>query len=175
MTRLGAVLALLAGCDWGLSRMNDQPRCEPGDATRWLPDRRCDQLPPSGTVPWRTPKDSGPPAITRASIERGADRFMRFCAPCHGTLGDGRSAIARDMTLRPPRSLHDRQIVAYDDEQIVDVISRGYGMMPAYAELLEPADRWAVVAFVRVLQIGQNVAVDELPVRYREEAARWLR
>src|SRR5690606_19741851 len=54
MTRpvLLALLAL-AGCDWSLSRMNDQPRCEPGDRTPWLPDYRCDQDPPPGTVPWR--------------------------------------------------------------------------------------------------------------------------
>jgi mono/diheme cytochrome c family protein len=169
------LLLLLAACDWELSRMMDQPRCEPGDVTPWLPDGRCDQEPPAGTVAWKTKLDEPRPPTTRALIVRGEDRFARFCAPCHGVLGDGRSAIAADMTLRRPPSLHEPRILAFDDRKLADVIARGYGVMPAYGNELVPADRWAVVVYLRVLQLSQNLALDELDARQRQEASRWLR
>jgi mono/diheme cytochrome c family protein len=172
--RAALCVALLAACDWELSRMSDQPRCEPGDVTDWLPDRRCDQEPPAGTVPWRSSVGEAQPRTTRALIERGADRFARFCSACHGVLGDGRSAVAADMTLRRPPSLHEPRIIAYDDRRLADVIARGYGVMPAYGYVLPPADRWAVTAYVRVLQLSQNVALGDLEDTQRQEATRWL-
>jgi mono/diheme cytochrome c family protein len=103
VTRLALLLALVA-CSWELNRMNDQPRCEPGDRRPWLPDQRCDQDPPAGTIVWRAAAVAQP-APTRELIARGRDRFARICAPCHGSLGDGSSVIALDMVLRPPPSL----------------------------------------------------------------------
>lgn len=177
MTRpvLLALLAL-AGCDWSLSRMNDQPRCEPGDRTPWLPDYRCDQDPPPGTVPWR-PQPANPPAppVTLQSITRGADRYARMCAACHGLLGDSNTPVARDMVLRPPPSLHDEIIVGYTDERIYEVITSGYGLMPAYSWQLTPADRWHIVHYVRVLQRSQATRLAELPPQRRQEAASWLK
>jgi mono/diheme cytochrome c family protein len=173
-------LALVAtGCDWQLERMNDQPRCEPGEATPYLPDRRCDQPPPAGTVPWRATRDAEqpaePPRPTRATIARGMDRYARFCATCHGLAGDGRTVVAADMLLRPPPSLHEARLVEAMDQRIYDVIGDGYGMMPAYGWVLPPADRWSVVHFVRVLQRSQAVAFLELQPARRQEALRWLR
>lgn len=175
---LALVLALpLAGCDWDFNRMNNQPRCEAGDARPWLPDRRCDQRAPDGTVAWRAPAaaELAPPRPTRASILRGRDRFARFCAPCHGSLGDGASVTARDMMLRPPPSLLGPRIAAYPDQRIFEVITSGYGLMPAYAYQLTPDDRWAVVQFVRALATSQAFRVSELPANHRQEASRWLR
>jgi mono/diheme cytochrome c family protein len=179
VTRAGClVVVALVGCDWDLGRMNDQPRCEPGDRTPWLPDGRCDQPTPFGAVPWRS---EGPrserverSAPSRLSIARGADRFRRFCAPCHGMLGDADAPIARDMTLRPPPSLHATRIVGYPDELLYDVIGGGYGMMPAYASQIAPADRWAIVHYVRVLQRSQGLAVSRLPLTRLQEAKPWL-
>lgn len=170
-----AILVLLAACDWDFNRMQNQARCEPGDSRPWLADNRCDQRAPDGTVAWREPPPGPEPAPTRLSIQRGRDRFRRTCAACHGQLGDGRSVIARDMVLRKPPSLLDPVVVAYSDERIFEVISHGYGLMPSYAYQLEPADRWAVVQFVRVLQRSQRFPLAELPAEDRKEAQRWLR
>lgn len=168
-------LVVISGCTWELERMNDQPRCEPGDRTPWLPDHRCDQPPPANVVAWReivAPIAMPPP--TAESIARGADRFGRFCAPCHGPLGDGDSAIARDMVLRPPRSLHDPKVVDAPDVSLYRTIGEGYGMMPAYGSYLAESDRWAVVHYVRVLERSQATRLAELPPAVREEAQRWL-
>lgn len=165
-----------AGCGWDFERMHDQPRCEAGDSRPWLPDRRCDQPPPDGAVPWqaRALAEVRPPA-TRALIARGRDRYDRFCATCHGYLGDSDSPVARDMKLRQPTVLLSPQVAAYDDQRIADVIATGYGFMPSYAQQLAPVDRWAVVAYVRVLQRSQRVALDALTPTERAEAERWLR
>ena len=171
------ILVALAGCSWDLERMNNQPRCEPGDRRPWLPDDRCDQAPPEGTVPWRSaPAASGPPpAPTRALVLRGADRFARMCAACHGALGNGDSAIARDMTLRKPPSLHSSLIVRYPDQRIYEVITDGYGLMPSYRWQMPAEDRWAVVYFLRVLQRSQATGVAQLSPERRQEAAPWLK
>lgn len=170
----GLLLAALVACDWDVNRMNDQPRCEPGDRRPWLPDARCDQAPPDGTVVWRAAEPAIPP-VTRASILRGADRYGRTCAACHGVLGDASTRVAEDMSLRPPPSLHDSMIVAYSDQRLYEVITSGYGMMPSYAWQLAAPDRWAVVHYVRVLQRSQAVRLDALPADRKQEAQQWLR
>jgi mono/diheme cytochrome c family protein len=176
---IGSALGLAIGAcggDGDLERMNDQPRCEPLDRRPWLPDQRCDQPAPRGTVAWRSVRAPDPvPAASRETIARGADRFRRFCAPCHGVLGDGNSPVARDMTLRRPPSLHAPLIADYPDARIHEVISAGYGLMPAYSYELSPADRWAVVHYVRVLQRSQATPLQALRPAEREEAMRWLR
>jgi mono/diheme cytochrome c family protein len=165
----------LAACERDLERMNDQPRGEPLDRRPWLPDQRCDQAPPLGAVPWRSvAPPPPPPAPSRATISRGADRFRRFCAPCHGVLGDADTPVARDMELRPPPSLHAPLIARYPDQRIFEVITAGYGLMPPYSHELPPADRWAVVYYVRVLQRSQSVPLEALAPARREEARRWL-
>ncbi|MDX2093324.1 MAG: cytochrome c [Kofleriaceae bacterium] len=174
--KLLALVLLATGCDWSLNRMIDQPRCEPGKRAPWLPDKRCDQHAPAGTVMWRSSAAAVPePAATRASILRGRDRFARFCAPCHGTLGNGASVTARDMSLRKPPSLLTPAVAAFSDQRIFDVISGGYGFMPAYSYQLPPEDRWAVVQFLRVLATSQAFPVAQLPAERRKEAEVWLR
>jgi mono/diheme cytochrome c family protein len=175
---LPALLAFasLAGCGWDGNRMNNQPRCEAGDRRPWLPDQRCDQAAPAGTVAWRAPFAAvAAPAPTRATIARGADRFARICATCHGPLGDGNSVVAADMARRPPPSLHTPRITGYADPRLFEVITSGYGMMPSYAYQLTPSDRWAVIHYVRVLQRSQAVTLEALAPARREEAQRWLR
>jgi len=171
------ILLGLAACGWDLERMNNQPRCEPGDRTPHLPDQRCDQAPPEGTVPWRAPLPAvgPPPPPTRELVLRGADRFARMCASCHGALGDGESAIARDMSLRKPPSLHTSLVVRYTDQRLYEVITDGYGLMPSYSWQMPAEDRWAVVYFLRVLQRSQSTGVAQLSPQRRQEAASWLK
>lgn len=174
--KLVIALLVLTACDWDFNRMNHQQRCEPGDSRPWLPDHRCDQRAPDGTIAWRASAPStAEPAPTRASIMRGRDRFTRICAPCHGTVGDGHSVIARDMVLRPPPSLLVPPVTGYTDQRIFETITNGYGLMPAYTYQLQPADRWAIVHYLRVLERSQRFPLAELPANAQKEAERWLR
>lgn len=170
-----ALLVALGACGWDLERMIDQPRCEADEATPWLPGGTCNQVPPDGTIPWGEPPDLERGAITRERLARGRDRFEVFCATCHGLLGDGDSEVAENMVLRPPPSLHEPRLVAAPERYLVDVIEQGYGLMPSYAREIAPPDRWAVAAYVRVLQRSQDVPLATLPAAIRQEAASWPR
>jgi mono/diheme cytochrome c family protein len=162
----------LAGCDWSLHRMQDQPRCDTWGATTLLPDGTCSQQPPDGIVAMTAEPE--PPAVTRALLERGRDRYERICAACHGFAGDGDSQVARAMTLRRPPSLVDIGVARFSDERILTVIESGYGVMPPYRAVLAPSDRYAVLHYVRVLQ-HRELALDELPPAVQQEATGWLR
>src|SRR5205823_1113974 len=99
--RVVLIAIALAGCGGGFERMDDQSRtrCDRDRATPWLPGGACDLPPPDGTVAWHdTPAPPAP--LTRALLERGHDRFDRFCAACHGLAGDGRTPVANAMTVR---------------------------------------------------------------------------
>lgn len=168
-----AVLLLLAGCDWSLHRMQEQPRCEPYEPTRLFANGACNQDPPDGVVPYGAAPIAPPPPVTAALIDRGRDRFARFCAPCHGPEADGNSAVARDMRLRRPPSLVDDAAAKLPDDKILTVIERGYGLMPPYGDVLGSDDRHAVLQFVRVLQ-QRDVAIDQLSPDLRKEALSWL-
>jgi mono/diheme cytochrome c family protein len=141
--------------------MQEQERCQ-----------QCKLRLPEGIVAFEDEGDARPPR-SRVLVERGLDRFERFCAACHGVLGDGDSDVARVMTLRKPPSLVDAHVREFDDARIFAVITNGYGVMPSYRTALAPDDRWAVVELVRVLQ-QREVAVDTLSPDEREEAKRWL-
>ena len=151
------VLLMMCGCDWSLHRMQEQPRCAQDQVSPLGDGASCDRPHPAGTVVFGAHDETAPP-LTRALIRRGRDRFERFCAPCHGVLADGDSVIARDMKLRPPPALVDPRRRALRDDQILTTIEHGYGLMPAYGDALAPADRAAVLAYVRVLQGRAEVA-----------------
>src|SRR5690606_29762514 len=96
-------------------------------------------------------------------VARGARRYEIFCAPCHGLDGEAETPVARDMALRAPPSLHERRIVESTDLYLYEVVRDGYGLMPSYAARLDPRDRWAVVAYVRALQLAARAPVAWLP------------
>jgi Cytochrome C oxidase, cbb3-type, subunit III len=111
-----------------------------------------------------------PLPVTRKLLELGRKRFDITCATCHGPLGDGNSIVATQMSLRPPPSLHK-----YNEKPpgyIFEVISKGFGLMASYAAELTIEERWAVVAYVRALQVSQAATLDRAPpdVRARLEA-----
>ena len=186
-----ATLALVTtGCEIDFERMLDQHKAEPYEASPFFDDGRSMRQPPSGTVP--VTRVTGPRELTTgrsaageyastiplpldaALLDRGEDRFRIFCRTCHGPLGDGRSAVAENMKLRKPPSLHTERLRSFPPGRLFRVISEGYGLMPSYSESLSLEDRWAVVAFVRALQLSQDVPLAELPAALREEAQPWL-
>jgi mono/diheme cytochrome c family protein len=108
-------------------------------------------------------------AITRDLLELGKRRFDVYCAVCHGVLANGQSPVARNMSIRPPASLLDN--AARPDGFFFAAMTEGYGYMPSYAPWLDAQDRWAVVAYIRALQLSQRARLDQAPpdVRVRLE------
>lgn len=99
-----------------------------------------------------------PLPINEELIRRGKERYTIFCSPCHGQVGDGQGMIAkRGFTLRRPvGNFHTERLQKMPVGHFYDVITNGYGSMYSYAARVEPRDRWAIVAYVRTLQLSQN-------------------
>jgi len=111
-----------------------------------------------------------PLPVTRKLLDVGRKRYDITCGTCHGPLGDGDSIVARQMALRPPPSLH--RYIDKPAGYIYEVATRGFGMMASYAAELTVEERWAVVAYIRALQLSQNTPAADLPpdVRQRLES-----
>ena len=142
--------------------MMEQPRVNPYDPGT---------LPPP---PLTIARGEGPslrrPHIDRGLVEEGQRAFDRVCAACHGVQGDGNSVVATKMVLRAPPSLMEPRLRALSDQQIHEVVDHGYGLMPPYVGQMTYDERWAVVAYVRALQIAAAVPVAELPAGMRGRA-----
>jgi hypothetical protein len=100
--------------------------------------------------------------VTRGVIERGQERFNIYCAPCHDRLGNGMGMIVRRGYRKPP-SYHIDRLRTVPNGYIYDVITNGFGAMPDYAAQIEARDRWAIVSYVRALQLSQNAPLHDVP------------
>jgi mono/diheme cytochrome c family protein len=110
-----------------------------------------------------------PIPISRKLLELGRKRFDITCATCHGPLGDGKSIVGSQMALRPPPSLVEPKYIAKPAGYIFEVATKGFGMMASYAAELTIEERWAVVAYLRALQLSQNTPVAALPPEIRQQ------
>lgn len=110
------------------------------------------------------PKDSNafPLPLTPALLNRGQERYKIFCTPCHGLQGDGNGMVSMRGMKHPP-SYHDPRLRQVPNGYIYDVISNGFGGMLGYSAQIPPADRWAIIAYVRALQLSRNAPVSDLP------------
>jgi mono/diheme cytochrome c family protein len=108
-----------------------------------------------------------PLPVTAQLLALGRKRYDITCATCHGPLGDGDSIVATQMSLRPPPSLH--KYVDRAPGYIFEVATKGFGMMASYAAELTVEERWAVVAYIRALQVSQSVPAAELPADVRRQ------
>ena len=110
--------------------------------------------------------DAFPQPISRATLERGRERFEIYCSPCHGRTGQGDGMIVQRGYPAPP---------SYDIERLrqapvghfFDVITHGYGVMYSYAQRVSPEDRWAIAAYIRVLQQSHHATLAEVPAEQR--------
>jgi mono/diheme cytochrome c family protein len=109
-----------------------------------------------------------PQPVTREMLERGRERFDIYCSPCHGRTGDGNGMIAQRGFPRPP-SYHTDRLRQAPIGHFFDVITHGYGIMYSYAARVEPADRWAIAAYIRVLQTSQNARLADVPDQERNK------
>jgi len=162
-----------------------QPKVGFYSESEFYQDRMAMREPPAGTVPRErivlnsglaTGKVLGPNGtetylttfplkVDRPLVALGRKRFDITCGTCHGPLGDGDSIVAHQMSLRPPPSLH-----LYADKPVgyfYEVITKGFGLMASYAGELPVRERWAIVAYVRALQISQATPIDKAPPEIR--------
>jgi mono/diheme cytochrome c family protein len=110
-----------------------------------------------------------PVPVSRKLLELGRKRFDITCGTCHGPLADGKSIVGSQMALRPPPSLIDPKYVTKPAGYIFEVASKGFGMMASYAAELTVEERWAVVAYLRALQLSQTTSVGALPPDIRQQ------
>jgi mono/diheme cytochrome c family protein len=104
--------------------------------------------------------------VTKEVIRRGQERFNIYCAPCHSQLGDGEGMIVQRGFRKPPSYHIDRLRNALPGH-FFDVITNGFGAMTDYAARIAPRDRWAIVAYIRALQLSRTAAVSEIPAEAR--------
>jgi mono/diheme cytochrome c family protein len=110
-----------------------------------------------------------PVPVNKALLALGRKRFDITCATCHGPLGDGKSIVGTQMALRPPPSLIEKNYIEKPSGYIFEVATRGFGMMASYAAELSVEERWAVVAYLRALQLAQTATVGDVPPARRGE------
>lgn len=164
-------LLALAGC---AQDMYDQTKYKPYEASRLWADGAADRPRVPGTVargqvPEPAPQNI-PFPVTREWLARGHERFDIYCSPCHGLLGNGEGMIVRRGFPHPP-SYHTDRLRQAPDKHFYDVMTQGYGAMYSYAARVPPHDRWAIVAYIRALQLSQNVRLQDLPQAERQRLA----
>jgi mono/diheme cytochrome c family protein len=103
-----------------------------------------------------------PFTVTLETLERGQERYNIFCSPCHGLVGDGQGIIV-EYGLRAPPSFHTPELREEAPGYYFDIITRGTRVMPSYASRIRPEDRWAIIAYIRALQLSQNADVSDVP------------
>ena len=117
------------------------------------------------------PAETFPFPITEDVLRRGQERFNVFCSPCHGRTGEGNGMIVQRGFRQPP-SYHEDRLRNAPVGYFFDVMTHGFGAMQDYASQLPVADRWAVAAYIRVLQVSQRATVDDVPADHRAELDR---
>jgi hypothetical protein len=112
--------------------------------------------------------ETNPLSVTGPLLQRGHERFNIYCTPCHGALGNG-NGINKKLGVMPAvANLQDKRIVEMADGEIFNTITFGKGLMGAHGPLVPVADRWAIIAYLRALQLSQLGSVDDLPPDQRD-------
>lgn len=171
-------LIALNGCH---TDMRDQPRYETLEASDFFANGQSARPLVKGTVSrgsmsddtvFLTGKSGGefvaqmPIEIDATLLARGQERFNIFCAPCHARTGNGDGMIVQRGFRQPP-SYHSERLRNVPDGHLFDVMTHGFGAMPRYSAQIEPHDRWAIVAYIRALQLSQNAKLDDVPAADR--------
>lgn len=164
---LGAVCA--GGCD-NRADMVDQPRADAYAPSTLFDDGTSARPHVAGTVPrasdpdrpLRTDTAPPQPRVTEALLARGRERFDIYCSMCHGRDGYGNGMVVR-RGYPQAASYHTDRLRSVPDQYIYDVITNGHKNMPAYGFKVPPRDRWAIIAYVRALQLSQHARFNELP------------
>jgi hypothetical protein len=175
------LVALLApGCR---QDMHDQPRYGPLEASSFFADGRASRPLVPGTVargdlsndgPFYTGKSNGmlvnafPFPITREVLLRGQEQYNIFCSPCHDRVGNGQGMIVQ-RGFRRPSSFHIDRLREVPVGYFFEVITNGFGAMYDYADRIPPRDRWAIIAYIRALQLSRHATLEDVPLAERQQ------
>jgi mono/diheme cytochrome c family protein len=159
---------MLAGCT--RSNMDSQPKYHQYEPARLFRDGKVLQAPVVGTVARgdldRAQETRQKPALTAELLAHGREQYDVFCAPCHDRVGTGDGIVVQRGFPRAT-SLHADSQRALSDQHLFDVIGDGFGAMFAHRDRIRPHDRWAIVAYVRALQMSQHATVTDVPAEAR--------
>lgn len=173
-------VAILTGCR---RDMQDQPKYRPLRASAFFNDGRSARPIPAGTVATdeadsadsiHTGYTNGTWAATiqvpvdEALLKRGRERFDIYCSPCHGRLGDGNGMVAQRGLAAPMNLLSDR-VKREPPGYIFDVITNGFGAMGDYGDQVPVHDRWAIIAYIRALELSRSGTLADVPVEARAQ------
>jgi hypothetical protein len=176
-------MLLMAGCHLD---MWNQPKYGPLDESEFFDDQTSARPLVIGTVPFQSPRldnplyrtvDSEgefvrefPMEVTAEVLARGRERFNIFCSVCHDRTGSGNGMIIqRGDWERVPTSFHDERLKNMAPGYFVDVMTNGFGLMYSYASRVPIEDRWAIAAYIRALQLSQDMPIEQVPQEVRSE------
>jgi len=170
-------VVVLSGCARGCTSsrppvhlnpsMDDQPKVLPQTASDFFFNGASMREPVPGTIPIGGLKEDAafftgkgadgqfvatvPVPQNEALLERGRQRYVIYCQPCHDARGEGKGILFQRGNV-PTASFHDEKILKYPDGQIFDVMTNGMGLMPSYKWPIPPSDRWAIITYIRELE-----------------------
>jgi len=173
-----ALLLVCSGCEHLAQDMATQPKNRPLSPSSFFEDGRSERPLVENTVARGSiadddlfvPKDSNnfPLPVNQELLDRGEERFKIFCTPCHGLQGDGNGMISMRGMKHPP-SFHQDRLRQAPNGYFFDNITNGFGAMYGYSAQIPPRDRWAIIAYVRALQLSRNAKAADLPAELREK------
>ncbi len=185
-SRVIAIVAMSVALVACRQDMHDAPRYEPleasaffasgGSARTLLPNTvprgylREDELLYTGKVSGQF-ANAFPSPVTATVMARGQERFNVFCSPCHGRTGMGNGMIVQRGFRQPP-SFHEQRLKDAPAGYFFDVMTNGFGAMQDYSAQVPVADRWAIAAYIRALQLSQGATVADVPAERRGDLDR---
>jgi mono/diheme cytochrome c family protein len=171
---LAGVLVCGAGASCGEDpNMKQQAKKNPLRPSTFFPDGasarpRIEHTVTRVATAWEADEPGAPPPaqpqVSMELLQRGRERYEIFCSMCHGRDGYGQGMVVQ-RGFPPPPSLHDRAVLVLDDAHYYRVIRDGLGKMPPYRSQIPPADRLAIIAYVRALQLSQNANQSAVPAQ----------
>lgn len=166
--------------------MQDQPRYQPFERSAFFADGRAARPLPAGTVARGqlraddhlhrglvegAPAATFPMEITAEIMARGRERYDIYCSPCHDRSGSGQGMIVQ-RGYPAPTSFHDERLRRAPPGYFFSAVTNGFGVMPSYAVQIPVADRWAIIAYVRALQLSQHAREADVPAALRADLDR---
>ena len=180
--QLGALVLSVAALAACRQDMHDQPKYIPLRPTSFVADGRSARPLPENTVArghlnedtaYYTGRDAAgkpvaelPVPLTKELLTRGQERFNVYCTPCHDRTGSGNGMVPQRGFKHPP-SYHTDRLREMPVGYFFDVMTNGYGAMQDYSAQVPPADRWAIAAYIRALQVSQTAKIDDVPASAR--------
>jgi mono/diheme cytochrome c family protein len=169
-----AAMLVLLGCR---QEMRDDSRLKPFQETPFFVDRNSSRPLVKGVVSrddartddfFYAGEISGhlvrgfPAAVTADQLKKGRERYNIYCSVCHGLTGGGDGMIVQRGFPKPP-SLNDQRLRDAPEGHFLKVITNGYGAMYSYASRVDPSERWAIIAYIRALQLTRNATIEDVP------------